>query len=151
MASQIFKRGNRLFAAGSIGLIIVGLLHGIGNFAPPPADAGLDAVIGAMRGYQIDLGLGMRPSFLDIHKGLSLTMSILLSCFGVQNLITLSVAGNSAKLVRWLCLLSVVFVGGLVALFAVYRIPPPLVTLGVVEILFILALLLPRERQQSSG
>jgi hypothetical protein len=55
MAWQIFRRGNRLFAAGSIGLIVVALLHGIGNYAPPPADAALNVVLEAMRGYQIDL------------------------------------------------------------------------------------------------
>ncbi|MFY9610980.1 MAG: hypothetical protein WAU45_20510 [Blastocatellia bacterium] len=151
MASQIFKRGNRLFAAGSIGLTIVALLHGIGNLAPPPADAALDAVVAAIRGYQIDLGLGMRPSFLDIHKSLSLTMSILLLGLGVQNLMTLRVAGDSAKLVRCLCLVNAIFVGALVVLYAMYRIPPPLVTLGVVETLFLLALLLPRKHPQSPG
>jgi hypothetical protein len=88
----------------------------------------------------------MRPSFLDIHKSLSLTMSILLLCLGVQNLMTLRIAGDSEKLVRSLCLVNVTFVGALVVLYAVYRIPPPLMTLGVVELLFLLPLILPRKQ-----
>lgn len=148
MASKIFKRGNRLFAAGSIGLIVVALLHGIGNFAPPPPDPALNAVADAMRGYHIDLGLGMRPSFMDIHTSLSLTMSIMLLFVGVQNLVTLRVAGDVAKLVRCLSLVNSIFVGALVVVFAVYRIPPPLVTLGVVEVLFLLSLILPHNREQ---
>ena len=149
MASRIFKSGNRLFAAGSVGLIIVALLHGIGNFAPPPADPALNAVIDAMRGYHFDLGLGMRPSLMDIDTSLSITMSIMLLFVGIQNLVTLRVAGDSAKLTRSLCLVNAIFAGALVVLYAVYRIPPPLVTLGVVEVLFLLALIPPRKQLRS--
>ena len=145
MASQIFRRGNRLFAAGSIGLILIALLHGIGNFTPPPADPGLNAVVEAMRGYHIDLGFGMRPSFMDIHMTLSMTMSILLLGLGVQNLVTLSVAGEVAKLIRAVCVGNAIFVGAVVVVCAVYRITPPLLTLGVVEVFFLLALMLPRK------
>lgn len=146
MASQVFRRGNRLFASGSIGLIIVALLHGIGTFGGPPEDTSLSTVAEAMRGYHFDLGLGMRPSLMDIHMSLSLTMSIFLLGLGVQNLMTLSVAGDSAKLVRCLCVVNAIFVGALVVLYAVYRIPPPLLTLGVVEVLFLLALIVPRKQ-----
>lgn len=143
MASQIFRRGNRLFASGSVGLIIVALLHGIGTFAGPPEDTALTSVADAMRGYHFDLGLGMLPSLMDIHESLSLTMSIFLLFIGVQNLVSLRIAGDSARLVRSLSVVNVIFVGALVVLYAVYRIPPPLLTLGVVELLFLLALILP--------
>ncbi|HYV05162.1 MAG TPA: hypothetical protein VFB82_11275 [Blastocatellia bacterium] len=149
MGSRIFKRGNKLFAAGSIGLIIVALLHGLGNFAPPPADPALNAVVDAMRGYHFDLGLGMRPSLMDIDTSLSITMSIMLLFVGIQNLVTLRVAGDAGSLVRSLILVNSIFVGAMVMLFAVCRIPPPLVTLGVVEILFLLALFFPHK--QPSG
>src|SRR4249920_2145243 len=110
MASRIFKRGNRLFAAGSIGLIIVPLLHGIGNFAPPPPDPALNAVVDAMRGYHFDLGLGMRPSLMDIDTSLSITMSIMLLFVGIQNLVTLRVSGDAVRLVRCLSLVNAIFV-----------------------------------------
>jgi len=149
MASMIFKRGNRLFAAGSIGLIITSILHTIGHFAPPPVnDPALAAVDGAMRAFRFDLGFGMHPSIMDVFESLSLTMSITVLFLGIYNLTTLSLAGNNPRLVRRLTLLNVLGVGALVALYAFYRIPPPLICFAIVEILFLLALILPRRQEE---
>lgn len=144
MATLIFKRGNRLFASGSIALILVAVLHTIGHFAPAPEnDAALAAVSEAMQGYRFDMGMGMQPSLMDILQSLSLTMSITVLFLGIYNLLTLSLAGNHARLVRRLTLLNVLAVGALVGLYAYSRIPPPLISFAVVEAIFIVALVVP--------
>lgn len=144
MASLIFKRGNRLFAAGSIGLIITSIFHTIGHFAPPPInDPALTTAKEAMRAFRFDFGLGMQPSIMEIFDSLGLTMSITVFFLGIYNLTTLSLAGNNSKLVRRLILLNVLGAGALVALYAFYRIPPPLISFAAVEVLFILALIVP--------
>lgn len=141
---MIFKRGNRLFASGSILLILVAALHSIGHFAPPPAgDAKLAAAIDAMRGYQFDIGFGMLPSFMDVFESISLTMSIMILFVAWLNLTVLSVAGDNARLVRRLTVLNAIGSGALVVLYAYYRVPPPLISFAVVEVIFILALIVP--------
>lgn len=142
MASLVFKRGNRLLAAGSILIIIVAMLHTMGHFAPAPAnDTALHAVITAMRGYQLDMGMGMKPSLMDIFESLSLTMTITVLFLGIQNLVMLAAAGDNSKLVRRITVLSMLWVGGLIILYAIYRVPPPLFSFIVVEIILVLALL----------
>jgi hypothetical protein len=151
MASLIFKPSNRLFASGSIGLIIVAVLHTFGHFAPPPNnDAALEAVVAAMRDYQFDLGIGMKPSTLNILESLSLTMTITVLFLGIQNLLTLAIAGDHCRLVRRLTLLSIICTGALVALYTFYRVPPPLISFAVVEVIFILAWLRHRQPEISA-
>lgn len=145
MASRIFKPGNRLFATAAILMIVVAMLHTIGHFAPAPVDdTALHAVMAAMRSYQFDLGLGMRPNFMDVFQSLSLTMSISLLFLGLQNLITLAFAGENSKLVQRLTLLNLIGVGALAILNAIYRLPPPLISFVVVEVILLLSLLLNR-------
>jgi hypothetical protein len=149
MASVIFKPGNRLFAAGSIGIVLVALLHTLGHFAPPPKDdAALEGVMAAMRNYQFDLGLNMKPNMMDIFESLSLTMSVTVIFLGVQNLAALASAGDNLKLVRRLNWLSLIGIGALVVLYAVYRVLPPLFSFAVVEIILIFALLLPHKQRR---
>jgi hypothetical protein len=146
MASLIFRRGNRLFATGSILLLVTAGLHTIGWLSGPPDDQALLAVLNVMSGYRFDLGLGMRPTVTDIHYSLAHTMGILITWLGLQNLLTLAVAGDNKRLVRVLVTLNVLGLAGLVALYTVYRVPPPLVSLAVVELLFVLALIVPEPR-----
>jgi hypothetical protein len=151
MASSIFKRGNRLFAFGSIGLIVASILHTIGHFAPTGNDPALITVDGAMRAYRFDMGLGMHPSIMDVLDSMSLTMTITVLFLGLYNLMTLALAGNNAKLVRRLIALNVLGTGAIVALYAFYRIPPPLICFAVAEILFLLALIPPREHGKKAA
>jgi hypothetical protein len=135
----MFRRGNRLFAAGSIALLLVATAHTLGHFAGGPDDPAFAAVENAMRGYSVDLGLGMRPTMRDIHLSLALTMSVFLVFLGIQNLATLALAPEAKRLLRVLALINFLCAGALVVLYAVYRVPPPLISFVVVGILFLLA------------
>jgi hypothetical protein len=135
----MFRSGRRLFTFASIALIAVGILHTIGTCAPGPVDPALERLAAEMRAYRLPLGLGMQPSIFDIQQSLSVTMSVTLLWLALQNLVAAG-ADSTGDVVRRLNILSVMGVGALVAVFAFYRIPPPLVTLAVVEVLFVLAL-----------
>lgn len=135
----MFRRGRRLFSGASIGLIVVAILHTLGNFAKRPPDPAQDALEQAMRSYRFALGF-WKPSADDILRSLSLTMSVLLLCLGAANLAVAGARDASDALVRRLGFVSALGVGALVALYALYRVPPPFLTLGVVEILFVSSL-----------
>ncbi|HQR38440.1 MAG TPA: hypothetical protein PLF26_08555 [Blastocatellia bacterium] len=133
----MFKSGRRLFTAGSIGLLVVAALHTVGHFAPDEPNAALEAVEQGMRSYTIDMGLGMKPNLLGILRALSLTMSIMLLGLGLQNLVVAASSSTTPVLVRRMAIVSAVVTSGLVALYAYYQIPPPCVTIAIVDAMFI--------------
>ncbi|MGH7493616.1 MAG: LIC_13387 family protein [bacterium] len=144
----MFKRGNRLFAAATISLFLVAAAHTLGHFAGVPEDAALAAVANSMRGYSFDLGMGMHPSFMDIHESLSLTMSLFLIFLGIQNLATLALAPEAKQLLRTLALINFLCAGALVVLYAAYRVPPPLISFAVVSVLFLWAWFSSQRREK---
>lgn len=117
--------------------MIVAALHTVGHFQPLPDRPDVQAVHAGMRGLAFDLGLGMRPNLEDVQLSLSLTMSVLLLGAGLQNLVVWR-AGDAALLPS-LALLNTVVSAGLAVIYAYYQIPPPLITLGVVALLFAIA------------
>lgn len=138
----MFRAGRRFFSAASLALIVVAALHTLGHFAPN-TDPGLLRVEAEMDAFRLPLGMGMNPSLLDIFSSLSLTMTVTLVALALQNLVVAASRDATARLIRGLTLINLVAVGALVALYAFYRVPPPLVTLAVIEALFVLSLVLP--------
>ena len=149
--AAMFNRGNRLFATGSIMLLLVAALHTFGHFAGAPEDEALASVANAMRAYTFDLGLGMRPSLMDVQESLSLTMSIFLIFLGMQNLTTLALAPQARRLVRALALINFLCAAALASLYAVYRILPPFASFMAVTLVFLPAWLLSRRENQSGA
>ena len=135
----MFRSGRRMFSAASIALIVVAILHSIGSFAPGPVNPALEGIVAEMKAFRLPLGLGMQPSMFDIQQSLALTMGIMLLWLGLQNL-AVARRDPTGSFIRLLNVFSVLGVGALVAVYAFYRIPPPLITLSVVELLFVLAL-----------
>jgi len=138
----MFRGGQRFFSAASLALIVVGALHTLGHFAPN-ADPALQRLEAEMDSFRLPMGMSMNPSILDLFKSLSLTVTVTLVALGLQNLVVAASRDASARLIRGLTLVNLAAVGALVALYAFYRVPLPLVTLGVVEAIFILSLVLP--------
>jgi hypothetical protein len=131
-----------MFSTASLLLILVAGLHSLGGFAPPrdAADAGLRQT---MSNHTFDPGLGMRPSARGVFLSIWFTMSILLALWGVMNLCAARLA--SQQLVRCYALLSSTFCLALVALYWHYQLPPPLLSLAVVGVLFLLSLARPAQ------
>lgn len=71
--------------AGSIGLLLVATLHGIGHFGAPPADPAFRAAWSAMAGSHLSLGFGWQPSLVDVWNSQSLTMLVLVAALGLIN------------------------------------------------------------------
>jgi hypothetical protein len=142
----MFRPGRRLFSVAAILLIVVAGLHTMGHFAPAPDDPALLAVEASMKGYRLELPLGMHPSVRDVLSSLSLTMTVTLLLVGALDLL---VARSALPSVRPFALANVVGVGALVALYWYHRISPPLVTLALVCLVFVLNLVLPERRRRS--
>ncbi|MBI1765176.1 MAG: hypothetical protein HYR56_27505 [Acidobacteria bacterium] len=134
----MFRQGRRLFSAASICLLITALLHTLGNLSLTPMNDAEAAVLKAMREFTLAMGMGMVPSFLDIFRDLTFTMSVTVVVWGMQNL--LAAKHGSDRLLKPLTWLNVLGVGALVVMNAVYRVPPPLICFSVVEVLFLLSL-----------
>ena len=138
------RRGQRLFVAASVALLVVAGLHTAGHFSSAPLDPAGESVLNAMRDYQMDVGMGQQPSLLAIQESLSLTMTILLVGIGLINLSIIAIAGDVPGVLRRLTLLCLIIVGGLVVLYGWYRITPPFVTLFAVELLLVASLIVQR-------
>ena len=132
--------GRRLYLSGSIAMILVAGLHTVGQFAPPPPDGEFTTLLGMRRAVHIDLGLGMRPSMYEVHRSLAFTMSVTLVAIGLFGVMIARAEDPVGRMLRRAIVLSTLATGILVAIFAAYRIPPPLLTLAVVELLFLAAL-----------
>ncbi|HRD27091.1 MAG TPA: hypothetical protein PLO65_02200 [Caulobacter sp.] len=136
----IFIKGRRALSVAAIATLLVALAQAIGTFAPQSAgDPALLSVVAAMQGYRSPMGLGMEPSLLDIQTGLSLAMSLFLVAFAVLGL---SFAGDrdaSPRTLSRIAVISAGTMGTLTVAFAVFRIPPLLVSMAVLAILFLVA------------
>ena len=93
-----------------------------------------------MRADRIPLGF-WRPSTMDILLSLSLTMGVLLLALAAVNLVVAKSRIPADALVRRCGWVSAIAVGALVAAYYAFKVPPPFLTLGVVEVLFVLSLL----------
>jgi hypothetical protein len=117
----------RWFRAGAIGLLVVAVLHTFGHFGNAPKDAARLELESAMDTYRFDI-MGMHPSASDITKSLSLTMTIALLFVGVLDLVAAAALSGNTRALRRLAWVNAAGAGALVALFAYYRIPPPMAT-----------------------
>jgi len=141
----MFRRGRRLFSIASILMILTSIAHTLGHFQTDPQTAEFANLKSTMQAYQVDM-MGMKPSAYGMLKSLSLTLTIMLLMLGLQNLLVATV-DESGKMIRRFAWVNVVGVGALVALSWYYQIPPPLISFALVEIVFLLAVLIPDRKQ----
>ena len=141
----MFRRGRRLFSIASILLILTAVAHTLGHFQPEPRTPEFANLKSTMQAYQIDM-MGMKPSAYGVLESLSLTLTIMLLMLGLQNLLV-AIVDESGKMIRRFTLVNIIGVGALVALYWFYRIPPPLISFVIVEIVFLLAILIPDRKQ----
>jgi hypothetical protein len=143
-AMSSFASGRRAFSTASVLLLLTALAHTAGNWPLIFPGAPWSGALAAMAAERTPLGIGMAPSVLDIHVALVLTMTVLLVALGTINLVV--AAGAGEEVLRRVLWIDVAAVGALVALYAFYRVPPPLLTFAVVESVLIAALCINRAR-----
>jgi hypothetical protein len=121
------------FRAGSIGMIVVGLMHGATHLAPPPP--GSEAVGEAMRSFRVT-ALGLSWNVEDAYDTLSLSYSWMSLWLGVVGLVLLRAFRPEPRALRGLALLFAAGSAVLVAISAAHRVAPPLHLYALVAALF---------------
>ena len=132
----MFSRGRRLFTIASLTTILVACLHAIGNSNTAPADPAEAAVIQAMTGYTIPLGMGMAPSFWGIFRVLVHTMTVTLIALGAVGLTLAADRQVAARVVRRVAVILTVTSAVLSVICYVFQIPPPLISFVVLTLLY---------------
>lgn len=133
----IWQKGRRLFVIASILMIVTAVFHTLGQFAPSSGPAETTA-INAMQAFRVDLGLGMRPSIFDVFRGLAFTMSITFVAIAALNLVVASSAETSAKLLRRITWVNIIWVVVFTAVTLGYQALPPVIS-GLVFLVFLVA------------
>ena len=133
---SLFSPSRRLFSIASIATIVVAILHTIGNTASSDDDSALLAVLAAMRGHHVPLGIGMSPSIWDIYRGLVFTMSVCLLAIGVLGLVLAADPDSTPRLLSRSALVLAVASAALTIIYAVYQIPPSLISMAIVTALY---------------
>jgi hypothetical protein len=132
MSAPERPRANRWFMIASVLMLLTAAAHSMGHFSPLPTDAETQRLVFAMQGYVLDLGMGMKPTQWDVLQSLSLTMTVTLLWLGVLGLVV-AVSDMGRRTVQRVVAVYIVANGILVALYSYYRLPPPLISLGIVE------------------
>ncbi|HEY7192938.1 MAG TPA: hypothetical protein VH439_04280 [Gemmatimonadales bacterium] len=135
----LFARGRRMFTSACMATLVVAALHTIGNTISGPPDPGYASVEAAMRAYSIPLGIGMSPSMWDIFRGLVFTMSICLVAMGVLGLVVAASREATPRLLSRMAVVLALASAALTAVYWVYRVPPPLITMAIVTLLFVVS------------
>ncbi len=137
MISTLFTRGRRLYTTASLLTLGLAGFHTYGSSRPVPPD--IDPIVQSMQNTSGDMGLGMSPSLWDIHQGLAFTMSITLTILALLGLV---LAGTTEATARVLTRTAAVMTAGCIALTALYyifRVPPPLISFGVLTLVWAVA------------
>lgn len=140
MFRTMWQPGRRLLATAGVLLILTALAHTAGQFGPPSGSAELQ-LVAEMERFRIPLGLGMSPSMLGIYQALAFTMSVTFLALGAINLVLAGSPDTTARLIRRIVWVNFVWVAAFLAVSAVYRIPPPLISAAIIELPLLAALL----------
>lgn len=99
----------KLLKAGSIGLILLGLLHLISHIFGKPNDPNLDKLLLDMQNFKIEL-MG-EHNLLKFYNGFSIMMGFLLAAFGVQTyLLSNEILKNKTALLATIIITIIAFI-----------------------------------------
>lgn len=134
------RPGRRTFVVASVFLFLVGCLHTFGHVAYKTTDPAIIAIENTLRSQRMPLGFGMAPSLMDLQNSLSLTMSVTVLWLGLMGVL-IGLSDASVQVLRRMTLVNIAGCAALMLLYMHYRIPPPFVSLALVEVMFALALI----------
>lgn len=127
----------RTLSVASMVLMLVGVLHTVGNLFPP---AELQAVVAPLRERMqaaiVPLGLGSTPSMWDIHRSLVFTMSIGLLTMGGLGLVVAIDPDAPARLRRRVAAMTTLATAALTVLYGIHGVAPPLMMLAAATLSF---------------
>ena len=128
-------------------MIVMALAHTAGQLAAAnQADPDTLSLHQTLREHRSEMGLGMRPSALDMLIGMSLTMSVTLLALGLTGLIAAAgpAAAERDRLLRKLGWLDAAWVGALLVIYARHQLLPPLLFMAVIELALLTYLIVGR-------
>ena len=129
--------GRGWFLAGTILLALAGAAHTAGQFTPEEPE--LAAGLAAMRTARLPMGMGMAPSLWDIFRDLAFTMSVTFFALAAMNLVVVRHRDTTPALLRAVTLLNLAWVAAFIVVCYVYRVPPPLISGGLIWPFFLVA------------
>jgi hypothetical protein len=138
MSAPERRRANRWFIIASVLMLLTAAAHSVGHVLPLPPDPATQALVAAMKGYVLDMGMEMKPSQWDVLQSLSLTMTVSLLWLGVLGLVV-AFSDMGRRTVQRVIVVYIVANGVLVGLNYYYQIPPPLISLGIVEAVLLIS------------
>lgn len=119
--------------------IVVAALHTIGSLVPGESDASTEALEQSMRAHRFPMGMGMAPSMYDLFMGLTITMTICLLAIGVLGLLLVRHRHATPELLSRFAWWGAAFSAVLTVWYFVQRIPPPMISMAVVTLLYVIA------------
>jgi hypothetical protein len=137
------KWGRRLFKAGAVALLILGLVHSLSLFQKPiPANDTEKQLLGLMSSYQFNV-VGSLRSMADFLRGFSISFMVAALGFGVFDLV---LSGERAGLLKRAALINIIWLATMTAVALRYFFVIPTSFLGATLVIFIAAWLkLPAE------
>ena len=136
----MWRAGRRMFTVACILILITAALHTMGNALPRRMGEAQNKVLDVMQSSRLPMGMGMEPSFYDIFRAVTFTMSITFVALGVIGLMlagSRSVSGGVIRSMTWFYLL---WNGAFTLLCYYYRVAPPLICGVLIEVALIAAL-----------
>jgi hypothetical protein len=149
MSIAIWKRGRRLFSIAAVLMILVAALHTVGNLMVRPDSAEEERVFAEMSSLHFPFGMGMNPSLKDVYWDLVFTMSITFAGLGLINVVAAASPDVPDRILRRMSWVNLLWVGASVVLNWMCRIPPPLISSVILE-LVVAASLVTTPRSQRS-
>jgi uncharacterized membrane protein len=129
----------KLFTAGCVVLIALGLVHTLGHYMMTTSQGETDAerqLLAVMRANPQDMGLGMLRTMFDIVTGFSLTLSILPLGMGIVGLVVRRHAAAAPGLLSQVAIVYAGTYGVMTGVALRYWFPAPLVFLAVAFLCF---------------
>ena len=132
----------KLFTAGCVVLIALGLVHLMGHYMLTTNQGETDAerqLLALMRSNPQDMGLGMLRTMSDIVAGFSLTFSVLPLAMGLVGVVVRRHAAAAPGLLRQAAIVYAGTYGVMTGVALRYWFPAPLLFLGAAFVCFVAA------------
>jgi len=139
-----------MFSIACILIIVTAVLHTVGNLSTKTKDPGEDQLITAIKNFHFTMG-SMSPSFYDLFRALTFTMSITFVALGMIGLMLTSSKSVSSGVIRNMTWFYAIWNGAFTILCFHYRVPPPLICGVLIELVLIAGLLMGGKSSEEAG
>ncbi|HEV2688747.1 MAG TPA: hypothetical protein VGV35_09340 [Bryobacteraceae bacterium] len=135
----IWKPGRRLFSTAAILMLLMAAAHSAGNIQGP-LEPPEQKLFSDMDSFRSPLGLGMTPSVKDFFFAMGWTVSLTFAALGSINLSLAAISETPDRVFRRVSWMNALWLGALLFVACVYRVPPPLISAVIIEVVVIASL-----------